>query len=84
MQVDSNNDGSPNKFVTAAQVDSSEYLNVVAVKIGLLISSSNDVLDTNVTRQFTVLNESAIEFADTKKVRKLFSTSIAIANHPGV
>lgn len=74
---DQNGDGEVDDYVTAAALSSSNFDRIIAVRVALLLSSVEAVLDHADTATYTLLDET-IDPADTRQLRRsvTFTTSI--------
>lgn len=78
--VDTNADLSPNNYVSANQVG--DFNNVVSVRVGLLLRSTNNVTDSDTTRtdDYTLLDEITITHPDDRILRYAVNTTIKLRN----
>jgi type IV pilus assembly protein PilW len=68
------------KYVNAANIPAADWPNVASVRIGLLVSSGDDIgTAESRTRKFILLDSDEISITD-KKSRQIYSTTIAINN----
>ena len=80
--IDTNGDTAPNKFVRADEVDASETEAISAVKVMLILSSTNDIRPDNKAQSYSVMGHDDTYDVTDKKARKIFSTTISVPNKP--
>lgn len=80
--VDTDGDTVPNKFVTAADVASNERESIAAVKVVLILSSSNDIRPDEKAQSYSVMGHADSYDVTDKKARRIFSTTISVPNKP--
>ena len=80
--IDTDNNVSPNKFSRADQIAATERESIVAVKIILLLRSTDDVHPAATSQSFTIIGEPAAMTVSDRRIRKIFSTTISIPNKP--
>lgn len=79
--VDTDNDGSSNKFIKASQVSAnSEAPKVVSVKVLLLVRSETNIHRANKSQSFDIFDEGTTTAVSDRKLRKLFTTTVMIPN----
>lgn len=80
--VDDDQDGSANRYVTAATVVAEDISAWVAsVRMGMLVRSEQEVLDSAQSQTFKVLNEQPVTVND-RNLRRLYTSTIALRNLP--
>ena len=71
-------DGLIDRYLAAADIPAGS--NVLAVRYAILLrSNSENTLDVDTTRQYTLLNEDELEFTD-RRLRVLFSGTVPVSN----
>ena len=80
--IDTDGDTVPNKFVRADQVAAGERESIAAVKVMLILSSSNDIRPDASAQSFNVMGHVDTYDVNDKKARKIFSTTISVPNKP--
>ncbi|AUD80043.1 hypothetical protein CW740_04565 [Kangiella profundi] len=80
--IDTDGDTVPNKFVRADQVATNERESIAAVKVMLILSSSNDIRPDTNAQSFSVMGHDDTYDVNDKKARKIFSTTISVPNKP--
>ena len=79
--VDTDNNGSPNKFIKANQVSAnSEASKVVSVKVLLLVRSETNIHRAPKSQSFDIFDEGATTAVSDRKLRKIFTTTVMIPN----
>lgn len=82
LGVDSDENGTVDRYVTAAVPGSVDWDRVISVQVDMLVSSvATDILPTAQLQQFSLCLDTTPSFSATdRKFRKLFSTSVALRN----
>lgn len=80
--IDTDGDTVPNKFVRADQVATNERESIAAVKVTLILSSSNDIRPDTNAQSFSVMGHDDTYDVSDRKARKIFSTTISVPNKP--
>ena len=78
--IDADNDAYPNQFVTSDQVTA--FADVVALRVMLLVQSSDEVLPTSEPQVYSYNGVDGIQAPD-GRIRQVFSTTIALRNRIG-
>lgn len=78
VATDENNPELVGKYISAADMTTDEWSNVVAVRLGLIAKSESSPLDTT-AQQYSLLGDSVTTTAD-GKMRQVFSQTIALRN----
>jgi type IV pilus assembly protein PilW len=80
--VDANGDGLVEQYMTANRVvGTGNQANVRAVRVAMLVASTQNVYPTPVAQNFTLLDAPAMAFND-RRLRRQFTTTVMIQNQP--
>ncbi|NVJ66057.1 MAG: PilW family protein [Gammaproteobacteria bacterium] len=82
VDTDSDTDGVPNKFVKASELALDEYSRISAIKVFLLLASTDNVSKSDIDQEFTIARENGTFDASDRKIRKLFATTVSLPNQP--
>lgn len=82
--VDTDKDNTPEKYVSAAQLQANptEARQVASIKVILLLASDTNVADLNTTNTFMLQGEGEFTANNDRKLRRIFSTTIFLPNRP--